>query len=196
MMSSHDYRGLVLRCRRGAFRRETAHLVGSWATLAEDAIMWGVMDGGPVPADQVLARAADPGVLPFTLHDFTLHGLSRTTSEGIEPPLAYGELWVDDDEAEVEVARLIVDPASRGRGIGAYLARELARRAQSQYPDVYLRVRPDNVAARRCYANAGYRQVDPALQQQWNIGQPLSYAWYAYASGDNRRADGGVCGHR
>ncbi|BAK34958.1 hypothetical protein MLP_19440 [Microlunatus phosphovorus NM-1] len=182
-MTGQDPRGPVLCCRHGAFRREIAHLVGSWAVPAEDAVMWGITGGGPVPADDVLARAADPGVTPFTLHDVVaLRDLrcSDAMSEGDGRLVGYGELWVDDGEAEVEVARLIVDPTMRGRGIGAYLARELARRAQSHYPDVYLRVRPDNAAARRCYANAGYRQVDTALQQQWNIGQPLDYAWYAY----------------
>ncbi|MFT4165783.1 MAG: GNAT family N-acetyltransferase [Microlunatus sp.] len=171
---------LTLRCQKGELPREIAELIGSWATPTEDALMWEHRVGGPVPADLVLARAADQGVIPFTLH---------ADAAGDENPLAYGELWVDDDETEVEVARLIVDPRFRSRGIGARLARELGTRAQAHHPDVFLRVRPDNAAARRCYEKAGYRRVDPESEQQWNIGQPLPYAWYRYSPPDGDQAD-------
>jgi predicted GNAT family N-acyltransferase len=36
--------------------------------------------------------------------------------------VAYGELWTDDDAAETELARLIVDPGERGQGLGRHLA--------------------------------------------------------------------------
>lgn len=171
---------LTLLCQEDKLPREIAELIGSWATPAEDAIMWEHPVGGPVPADLVQARAADQGVIPFTLH---------ADAAGDEKPVAYGELWVDDDETEVEVARLIVDPRHRSRGIGAQLARELGTRAQTHYRDVFLRVRPDNVAARRCYEKAGYRPVDPESEQQWNIGQPLPYAWYRYDPPDSDQPD-------
>ena len=172
--------GLALLCHEDALPLEIAGLIGSWATTAEDAIMWGHTVGGPVPADVVLARASDPGVIPYTLH---------TDTSGNENPVAYGELWIDDEEAEVEVARLIVDPDLRGRGIGTQLARELAACALAHYPDVDLRVRPDNLAARRCYENAGYCQVDPESERQWNIGQPIHYAWYRYRPPTTRQTD-------
>jgi ribosomal protein S18 acetylase RimI-like enzyme len=93
------------------------------------------------------------------------------------PLVAYGELWVDDDEAEVELARLIVDPAERGQGLGRRLAAGLAGLARSSYPRVFLRVHPDNLAARRCYAAAGFQPVEPDQAAAWNASQPVDYVW-------------------
>jgi len=36
------------------------------------------------------------------------------------PPVAHGELWIDDVEQEVELARLLVDPALRGQRLGLW----------------------------------------------------------------------------
>ena len=65
-------------------------------------------------------------------------------------------LWVDYAEAEVELARLIVDPGERGQGLGRRLVAGLADLARSRYPRVFLRVHPDNIAAQRCYAGSGF----------------------------------------
>ena len=43
--------------------------------------------------------------------------------------IAYGELWLDEEEDEVELARLIVDPAVRGQGHGKRLTQELMAKA-------------------------------------------------------------------
>ncbi|MGI3223421.1 GNAT family N-acetyltransferase [Streptomyces sp. GTA36] len=45
-----------------------------------------------------------------------------------ERPVAYGELWFDAEEDEVELARIIVAPDARGRGLGRVLVRGSARR--------------------------------------------------------------------
>lgn len=95
--------------------------------------------------------------------------------------VAYGELWVDDDEAEVELARLIVDPGERGQGLGRRLVIALADLAQSRHPRVLLRVHPDNVAARRCYAAAGFEPVAPHQAALWNAPQPTDYVWLSLA---------------
>ena len=98
-----------------------------------------------------------------------------------EQLVAYGELWVDDDEAEVEIARLIVDPAERARG-RACIWRAAWALARSRYPRVFLRVHPDNIAARRCYAAAGFQPVDPCQAAEWNASQPVSYVWLSLVS--------------
>ena len=138
-----------------------AVLVSSWAGTAGEVLMWCGLAAAPVPAGQIEAWADEDGVQPF--------GLYRD-----EQLVGYGELWVDDDEAEVELARLIVDPRERGQGLGRYLVAELAGRARSVHPLVFLRVHPANLAAQRCYAAAGFQPVTPEQAAEWNTGQPVA----------------------
>jgi ribosomal-protein-alanine N-acetyltransferase len=60
---------------------------------------------GPTPPGPINAWAREDWVEPF--------GLYRG-----ERLVAYGELWADDGEAEVRLARLIVAPGERGQGVG------------------------------------------------------------------------------
>jgi RimJ/RimL family protein N-acetyltransferase len=53
----------------------------------------------------------------------------------------------------------------------------LAGLARSRYPRVFLRVHPDNLAARRCYAAAGFQPVEPDQSAAWNASQPVDYVW-------------------
>jgi ribosomal protein S18 acetylase RimI-like enzyme len=146
-----------------------AGLVSRWAGTADEVLMWCGLTAAPVPAGQIEAWADEDGVQPFGLYrDDQLAG--------------YGELWVDDDEAEVELARLIVDPRERGRGLGRHLVTELAGRARSVYPLVFLRVHPANQAAQRCYTAAGFRPVTPEQAAEWNTGQPVAYRWFTLAT--------------
>jgi ribosomal protein S18 acetylase RimI-like enzyme len=94
-------------------------------------------------------------------------------------PVAYGEVWSDDEEGEAELARLIVAPARRGRGLGRALVAALVERAG--YEDVFLRVRPDNAVALAAYRRAGFVDVPADLQAEWNAPQPRPYAWLRYA---------------
>jgi [ribosomal protein S18]-alanine N-acetyltransferase len=136
--------------------------------------MWCSHPAAPVPADQISAWAQEDGVQPF--------GLYRG-----DRLVGYGELWVDDDEAEVELARLIVDPAERGHGLGRRMVTGLADLAQSRYPRVFVRVHPDNIAAQRCYAAAGFDPVEPDQAAEWNACQPIGYIWLsAPASGQGQ----------
>lgn len=146
------------------FPAELAGVVGGWARTDEEALMWCGAGAAPVSAEQVRAWAREVGVQPF--------GLYRG-----ERLVAYGELWVDDAEAEVELARLIVDPGERGQGLGRHLAAGLARLALFRHPQVFLRVHPGNIAALRCYAAAGFEPVEPDQAAAWNVGQPIGYAW-------------------
>ena len=146
------------------FPPELAGVVSSWAPTHEEVLIWCSAAAAPVTAEQLNKWADEDGAEPF--------GLYRGNRL-----VAYGELWVDDHECEVELARLIVDPGERGQGLGRYLAAGLARLGRLRYPRVFLRVRPANVAALRSYAAAGFEPVPPDQAALWNIGQPVNYVW-------------------
>jgi ribosomal protein S18 acetylase RimI-like enzyme len=150
------------------FAGDEATTVAAWCTSPGEAVMWCGYTGGLVPAEKIVGWAAEDGVRQHGLDD-----------EG--QLVAYGELWLDDDEREVELARLIVDPSRRGRGIGRALVTELAALAKHHYPDVFLRVHPDNAAALRCYAAAGFVRVSAEVEAQWNERQPVQFVWLRHA---------------
>ena len=131
--------------------------------------MWCGYHDGPVPAATVAGWSTEDGVRAFGFYDDDVL-------------VAYGETWVDDDEGEVELARLIVDPARRGQGIGRDLVTDLTAHALTSYPDIILRVHPDNRAALRCYAAAQFVPVDADLAAKWNAPQPVAYTWLTYRS--------------
>jgi ribosomal protein S18 acetylase RimI-like enzyme len=144
----------VVALRLRPFPADLAGVVSGWATSGQDVLMWCGAAVAPVPTSRIRAWAGEDGTEPF--------GLFRG-----QRLVAYGELWVDDEEGEVELARLIVDPAERGRGVG--------RR-------VFLRVHPANVAALRCYAAAGFEPVEPHEAAAWNVGQLIGYVWLRLAA--------------
>ena len=146
------------------FPAGSADTVSSWARTSEETIMWCGRPTAPVPAEQINAWSDEPSVHPY--------GLFQN-----DRLVAYGELWIDDDEAETELARLIVDPTERGHGLGRRLVTELASLALERYPHVVMRVHPANAAALRCYAAAGFIPVDVALTAEWNAAQPMDYVW-------------------
>ena len=152
-----------------AFSAELADVVSGWVRTDEEALMWCGARAAPVPAAQVSAWAREDGVEQFGLY------------QG-QRLVAFGELWVDDQEAEVELARLIVDPDVRGQGLGRYLTVALDRLARLRHPRVVLRVHPGNTAALRCYAAAGFEPVGPDQAAAWNVGQPVNYVWLSLAA--------------
>lgn len=121
------------------------------------------------PADEVTAAVVERW---STTEDVTSYAVMLNAEL-----VGYGELWLDEEEAEVELARLVVAPEHRGRGLGRWLVDELTRLARPQQPTVFLRLRPDNVAALRCYLAAGYARLSPEDELEWNKGQPVEYAW-------------------
>ena len=151
-----------------SFPAALAGVVSGWARTDEEALMWCGAGAAPVPAEQVSAWASEDGVEQFGLY------------QG-QRLVAFGELWVDEQEAEVELARLIVDPGVRRQGLGQHLAAGLARLARLRHPRVFLRVHPGNTAALRCYAAAGFEPVAPDQAAAWNVGQPFGYVWLSLA---------------
>lgn len=146
-----------------------AALVASWAVGDDVVRAWCAVEGDAVPADVVAdwSRADDVEAFLFTEADGG-------------PFVAYAELWLDDDEGEVELARLLVAPERRGQGVGRVLVRELVDHARSTHPelpDVILRVRPENAPAIRAYAAAGFVDVPADEQATWNEGQRFAYHW-------------------
>jgi ribosomal protein S18 acetylase RimI-like enzyme len=151
------------------FSADSADVVSGWAQTNEEVRMWCGLAAAPVLAEQINAWADEDWVHPFGLYrDVRL--------------VAYGELWIDDDEAGVELARLIVDPAERGHGLGRRLVIGLADLARSRYPLVFLRVHPDNIAAQRCYFAAGFEPVGPDQAAAWNASQPVNYVWLSFVA--------------
>jgi RimJ/RimL family protein N-acetyltransferase len=150
------------------FFTDDAALVSSWAVGDEVVRAWCAVEGDAVPADVVAgwSRADDVEAYMF--------------GDPEEAPIAYGELWLDDEEGEVELARLLVAPERRGQGFGQALVRALveqARRTHPELPDIILRVRPENTQAIRAYAAAGFEPVPLDEQATWNQGQRLDYRW-------------------
>ena len=143
-----------------------APLVASWAVPGTGTLRWCGLPAVPAAVVAGWGRAA--GVLAYGLRDGDRDG---------DRLVGYGELWLDDDEAEVELARIIVAPDRRGRGTGRRLAAALAELARAHHDEVFLRVHPDNEPALRCYLGAGFVPVDPAEAAEWNRGQPVPYAW-------------------
>ena len=161
-----------------AFTAEAAAVVSTWAATPDEVVSWCSRTEAPVPPDVIAGWSGQPGVRAYLLLD-------------AGRPVAYGELWIDDEEEEVELARLVVDPERRGQHLGRALARRLTREARRAYPTVFLRLVPGNAAALRCYSGAGFARVDPVTERAWNENQPTPYVWMTYvgARGDAGHAD-------
>jgi len=138
------------------FSPEWATIVSTWATTSDEVLAWCSGTEAPVPAATVVAWSDDDVVDAYGLFDG-------------DQLIAYGEVWVDHDEAETELARIIVSPGRRGGGVGCALTRMLAGRAAAVYVDVYLRVRSGNDVAVRCYGAAGFARLATSDEQRFNL---------------------------
>ena len=152
------------------FDPEEAALVASWAAGDASVVRaWISVDADHVPADVVAGWSQEDDVEAF---------LYTETDDG--PPVAYGELWLDHEEGDLELAHLLVAPERRGQGLGRAFVRALAEQARQAHPElplVLLRVQPGNVRAIRAYAAAGFVDVPPDEQATWNEGQRAVYHW-------------------
>lgn len=152
-----------------SFSGEYTAVVAGWATSAREVALLCGREEFPFPGGLLTSwRAVSDDIRAYLYF------------EG-ETPVAYGELWLDDEEDEVELARIIVAPEVRGRGVGTEFVRALLAPAKSAgHADIFLRVRPDNEPAIRTYLRVGFLPVDDALAAEWNEPQPINYTWLRY----------------
>ncbi|WP_433017913.1 GNAT family N-acetyltransferase [Kribbella sp. CA-294648] len=152
-----------------SFESEFTTLVAGWASSAQEVGLLSGRDEFPFPAELLSSwRQTTEDIKAYLFFDG-------------QTPIGYGELWLDDEEDEVELARIIVAPELRGNGIGTAFVRALLVRAlDAGYSDVFLRVRPDNEPAIRTYLRVGFQPVDQALADEWNEPQPIKYTWLQY----------------
>lgn len=144
---------------------EQAATIASWSVSADETLAW-VSSSTPVTADTVRGWWDDADVAPRILLD------------PAGTPVAYGEVWDDAEEDEVELARLVVDPARRREGVGRRLVAALLEVAREHgRTATFLRVVPENAAARALYRATGFVEVDAATAAEWNTAQPTAYVW-------------------
>jgi RimJ/RimL family protein N-acetyltransferase len=146
-----------------------AALVASWAVGEEEVRSWWAVEGGAVAAEAVVAWSETDDVEAY---------LFAEADAG--PDVAYGELWLDHEEGDLELAHLVVAPERRGRGVGRAFVRALAEHARQAHPElslVVLRVQPQNARAIRAYLAAGFVAVPADEQDTWNQGQRAVYHW-------------------
>jgi ribosomal protein S18 acetylase RimI-like enzyme len=120
----------------------------------------------PIEADEVRGWWEPDYVEPWVMVD---------DADGL---IAYGELWLDPAEDEVELARLIVDPALRGSGHGKRLTQELmVKAAEAELATTMLRTTDDNIIAINCYLGCGFVRLSPEEEAEWNKGQRRDWVW-------------------
>lgn len=154
------------------FREPDAREVARWPTSVEEVRLWAGSAGAcPVDASVFRRWHAEPDVRPYVLR------VGEVT-------VGYGELWIDEAEREVELARIIVNPDYRGRGVGKRLVGLLLQRASlSSLPDAFVRVVPENGAAIACYRGGGFSPVPEKEREEFNRGQPVDYVWMHHSLG-------------
>ncbi|HYK74180.1 MAG TPA: GNAT family N-acetyltransferase [Pseudoneobacillus sp.] len=70
---------------------------------------------------------------------------------------------MDEEQADLELAHLIINPTMRNNGIGKILIKLLEEEAKLfHYPTIYMRVNPQNEQAINCYLKCNYI-LDQAL---------------------------------
>ena len=147
------------------FDRANAPAVLSWARTREEREAWASITE-PEPDASIFDRwVADADVRAFGFFEE-------------DRCIGYGEIWLDPEEGEVELARIILDPATRGRGVGRAFVRALVGRARDVgYDEIWLRVVPENERAITAYAAAGFVRTTPEEESTFNDSQPREYVW-------------------
>lgn len=143
-----------------------AAVIAGWPADVSESEAWAGADAPfPLSPDMFVQWHADADVHPFVcVADDELIG--------------YGEIWVDAAEREMELARIIISPSYRGRGLGQPFVRLLLKRAETfGFSDVFLRVLPDNHIAIGCYVRTGFVRVSAEDEQRFNQSQPRPYVW-------------------
>ena len=135
--------------------------VRTWAEASGEFSSW----ASPPTLDEFRAVLADPEIRAYLLQ--------RGST-----PIAYAELWIESDSDEVELARIIVDPHVRNRGVGTALVNLLLQQSRSlPGKTAWVRVEPRNAAALACYAKVGFVRTSVGEELTFNERQPRAYQW-------------------
>jgi GNAT superfamily N-acetyltransferase len=82
--------------------------------------------------------------------------------------VAYGEIWIDEEEKDIELAHIVVHPSLRNKGLGKSFIKELLAECKNYpYEWVYMRIEPGNVQAIQCYKGVGFVE-DPNLRSSFD----------------------------
>ena len=135
--------------------------------------IWGNSIAAWATSDQDLRWLAPGTVPPLTGEKITAWKKAGGSSlVGFEAhakfPVAYGELNPMRSEADhFWIGHVVVDPRSRGRGVGRLFVRKLLEEAfyQQHACRVSLVVFPENRAAMHCYRRCGFRIVGDERHQ-------------------------------
>lgn len=148
-----------------AFRVEDAEEIVRWPAHLAEARAWAGAMLQRLPEAAQLLEWHTEGVRPWVLRRDAC-------------ALAYGELWLDEQQQEVELARMIVQPALRHNGLGRRLVTLMLLSARcAGFRQAFVRVTPANRPAIQCYQAAGFAEVAAEEACQFNEGQPVRYVW-------------------
>jgi [ribosomal protein S18]-alanine N-acetyltransferase len=137
-----------------------------WIASADELEAWASRRDFPLRREVLAEWHRDPEVHPYLL------------LAAAERLCAYGEVWEDRAEDEAELARIVVAPSERGRGLGRALVRLLTAEAAAMgFRDVWVRVVPWNAPALACYEGAGFARTTAEEEERFNRGQPYEYVW-------------------
>jgi ribosomal protein S18 acetylase RimI-like enzyme len=136
-----------------------------WIDSADELEAWASRRDFPLRRDVLAEWHRDPDVHPYLL--FAGDRLC-----------GYGEVWEDREEDEAELARIVIAPSERARGLGRALVRLLVAEAAAMgLRDVWVRVIPWNAPALACYEGAGFVRTTAEEEERFNRGQPYEYVW-------------------
>lgn len=147
------------------FQSGYAEAIFSWIADASEASAWASLD--KIPRDPAIFERwhADPDVQAWVL-----------LQDG--EPVGYGEVWDSFEVDAVELARILIAPAHRGRGLARILIDKLCKTfPAAESRTVFMRVRPNNVQAIRCYEGAHFRRVPSEQETLYNVDQAINYIW-------------------
>lgn len=134
---------------------------------------------------------------PFTRHSFAedMHWgrmASYSICSAADELAAFGQLY--ERFGRINLARLVVDPALRGAGLGRRLVRCLLDKGETGFDcdEFSLFVYRDNVAALSCYQSEGFRITDypdgmPLIDECYYLTRPRRVEQPGPDNNDNRR---------
>ena len=152
----------------GDFRAEHAATVLGWVSSAQDALGWAEVPFLRIGPQLFRDWHGAPGLVPC---------VGRLGEE----LCAYGQILEDQAEREAEVARVIVAPGLRRRGIGRAFVSLLAAEARRRGFDAPLaRTLRANRAAFACYRSAGFVRLPREDEVALNVDQADDYVWLEF----------------